>query len=195
MGTINRMTIDYVAYEDRVRIGGLREDGSRVAIWLTRRLLERLLPVLLAWLQEEGCDLPGGGARAPTAPSAAGDRAPGGPGSAAPGPLPRSEPLHEFAQQMARSKLPPVPPVEIGANDRSWLAHAIDVERSPSRLHLRFRCADAEIATASFTAQPLRQWLNILHDAYRKADWPMTVWPDWMLGAALPAQQQATRCH
>ena len=44
---LTRITTRYVAAEDRVRLAGERAGGSPVAIWLTRRLLQLLIPKLL----------------------------------------------------------------------------------------------------------------------------------------------------
>jgi hypothetical protein len=169
MHQLKRITIDYLAAEDRLRLSGEGDDGGRLAIWLTRRLLDRLVPVLLDWMQREGCDLPMARAGDAVATNA---------------PAPRAEPLHSFAQQAARASLSPVVPVQVTATDQAWLAQAVDVGRATGVLRLTFRGADVQQAVLTLRPQPLRQWLNILHDAYRKADWPATVWPDWVRDAA-----------
>ena len=37
------------------------------------------------------------------------------------------------------------------------------------------------------TATALRQWLGIIYAQYRKAEWPTSVWPQWMEEASRPA--------
>lgn len=56
MVSLQRITTEYVDVEDRIRLVGEVEDGSHVVIWLTRRLLERLLPVLLERLGSDSAE-------------------------------------------------------------------------------------------------------------------------------------------
>ena len=43
------------------------------------------------------------------------------------------------------------------------------------------------VAAMVLQAQPLRQWLSILFDAWQQAEWPLEVWPDW-LRESVPAK-------
>lgn len=54
MKRLERVTTEYSATEDRVRLSGAVPGGATIVIWLTRRLLEKLLPVLLDTLHREG---------------------------------------------------------------------------------------------------------------------------------------------
>ena len=42
-------------------------------------------------------------------------------------------------------------------------------------------------AKLKLAAQPLRQWLGIVFDAWQQAEWPLEVWPDW-LRESVPAK-------
>jgi hypothetical protein len=179
MTTLNRVTVEYLAHEDRVRISGERAEAPPLAVWLTRRLLDRLVPELLRWVEGEGSDLPAPGQ---------GGTTPGGP-EAGPGNLPRAEVLHSFAQHAARAKLAPQAPVSVGADAEAWLAQSVNIAREGRSIRLTFRSAGGQSATLTLATQPLRQWLNILHDTYCRADWPLQVWPDWVREAG--AQPQA----
>ena len=173
MCKLKKVTIDYVPVEDRVRLSGECEQGGQLAIWLTRRLLDRLLPVLLDWIEQHAADVPGTATRAET----------GAPNRR----LPRAEPLQGFAQHAARQHLVPQAPVRPGADDASWLAAAVDVKRGRQGVRLALRGARREQrADLQLQVKVLRNWLNILHDSYRKADWPLDVWPDWVREAATP---------
>lgn len=176
MCTLKKLTIDYVAVEDRVRLSGACEQGGQLGIWLTRRLLDRLVPVLLDWVERQATDVPGRASPALTDRQGTLDRQ-----------LPRAEPLHGFAQQAARQRLKPQAPVRPRADDARWLAVAVDIQRGRQGVRLVVRgAADSERAEFPLAVTPLRSWLNILHDAYRKADWPLDVWPDWVRDAATP---------
>ena len=47
MMLLNRLTLDYSADEDRIKLTGLTEEGALVVAWLSLRLLERIVPHLL----------------------------------------------------------------------------------------------------------------------------------------------------
>ena len=47
MMVLNRLTLDYSADEDRIKLTGLTEEGALVVAWLSLRLLERIVPHLL----------------------------------------------------------------------------------------------------------------------------------------------------
>jgi len=55
---LQRMSTEYIVGEDRIRLSGEVENAASVVIWLTRRLLERLLPAVLNWLEGQGVDTP-----------------------------------------------------------------------------------------------------------------------------------------
>lgn len=154
---LQRLTTEYIDREDRIRLAGEVEDGAPVVVWLTRRLLERLLPVLLGWLEERSATLP------------------------------RAEALLGFAQQAAAAELTPQAPVRADAGSAQWLALAVDVVQSEKAVGLTFRGADERSATLTLTGKPLRQWLGIVHDAYLKAGWGLEAWPEWLRESRLPA--------
>lgn len=84
MPSLQRFTTQYVDSEDRVRLTGALSEGVVLSLWLTRRLLDRLIPHLTLWLERQHANLP------------------------------RPELVLEFAQQEALSQLVPQPPVEAG---------------------------------------------------------------------------------
>lgn len=83
MMELSRLTTEYIDYEDRLRLAGSDAQEGGCALWLTRRLLDRLLPHVFAWL--EGYH----------------------------GKLPRADLLTEFAQQRAVGALTETAPVSI----------------------------------------------------------------------------------
>lgn len=158
MQALQRITTEYVDTEDRVRLSGACEDGTVVQLWMTRRLTDRLVPLLLNWLGQEA----GEGARA--------------------------EIMQEFAQQAARAALEPQPSVR-AQDDSSILVQAVDVTTGDSALGLAFKSSPQGDASYRIGFEPLalRQWLGILHDQYRKAEWPLDGWPAWITPAEQPA--------
>lgn len=51
LSELTRVTVHYVPEEDRVRMSGHTTDNQVVALWLTQRLLSRLLVRLFPLLQ------------------------------------------------------------------------------------------------------------------------------------------------
>ena len=161
---LERVTTRYSVAQDRICLAGQLPGGSPVVLWLTQRLLRRLLPPLLAWLQEQG-----------------------GAAHAVMGPALYADALQGFAQQAARAQLQPQAPVQVPEGSRSCLVEGVDMGRSPEMVRLVFRDAQGAVAAMVRQAQPLRQWLGILFDAWQQGEWPLEVWPDW-LRESVPAR-------
>ncbi len=51
---LQRVIIQYDPNEDRIRLTGEDESGAPLILWLTRRLLNRLIPVLLQCVEQSG---------------------------------------------------------------------------------------------------------------------------------------------
>lgn len=48
---LQRITTQYVATEDRLRLSGETAEGGTVVLWLTQRLMNLLAPQLTSWLE------------------------------------------------------------------------------------------------------------------------------------------------
>lgn len=155
---LQKITTEYSEAEDRIRLSGEGANAAAVVVWLTQRLLQRLLPLLWQWLQEQGGDMPGG------------------------------DVLQEFAQEAARAGLEPQAPVRPAKDSAVWLAQLVNVERAPDTLRLTFKSAGGQQAVLALQAKPLRQWLNILHDLHANAGWSLDAWPQWVRDAAPRSQ-------
>ena len=53
MATLQRITTEYIDQEDRIRLTGELAHGATVVLWITQRLLNRLIPHLTAWLSRQ----------------------------------------------------------------------------------------------------------------------------------------------
>ena len=163
--SLQRITTEYIDLEDRIRLSGETKNAAPVVVWLTQRVVQRLLPALLQWLERQNADTS------------------------------RAEILHSFAQQAAEAELTPQTPVRAGAGSTAWLVLSVDIAQSDQAVSLTFRGADGQDASLALAAKPLRQWLAIVHDAYLKAEWSLDVWPEWVRESTLPARQQAVVLH
>ena len=54
---LQRLTTEYVDAEDRMRLTGEIRPGETLVLWLSQRLLMRLLPHLFLWLEKLGVGL------------------------------------------------------------------------------------------------------------------------------------------
>jgi len=162
---LERITTRYVIEEDRLQINGSTTTGEVQCVWLTQRMLGRLLPVLLQWLQGEGGDAL------------------------------RAELVQGFALQAARAEIEPQAPVPLERADAPWLAQSVDVARTRRAVRVLLRGAQGQQATLTLDPKLLRQWLAIVHGAYRKAQWPMDVWPAWVSESIMPVAPQARPLH
>lgn len=167
MRVLHRLTTDYVEEEDRIRVSGASANGDTVVLWLTQRLLNRLVPHLTAWLAAQVTP----GAAAPAVQAAHRDIVQG------------------FAQQAARAQLTPQPPVLAAAPAASWRVTSVDLSHSAQAVLLTLK-GEGEAAQLKLPAQALRQWLGILYAQYQRGEWPTAVWPAWMSAATAPPQNQ-----
>lgn len=171
-----RVTTRYSAAQDRVALAGALPDGSPVLLWLTQRLLRRMLPPLSAWLE---------GLNAPQAHTGA--------GASAVQAL-YVQALQGFAQEAAQAQLTPQTPVQLAQDAPACLVQTVDVSATPQALRLVFGDAQGAVAAMDLQAQPLRQWLGILYQAWCQADWPTDPWPAWLQPSA-PARLAPAVVH
>ena len=156
MTELKRLTTRYLDVEDRIQVAGELAGGATVVLWLTQRLMQRLLPVLLQSLEKNGVDAS------------------------------YAAMLQGFAQQAARAGQAAAPPVSAGQGRQSWLVVTVNISQTEEIVRLAFKGLEDQQALLVLALQPLRQWLGIVHDAYGKAGWSMAVWPDWVLDTAVP---------
>jgi hypothetical protein len=148
---LTRITTEFQEREDRILLTGDTDADDVVCLWLTRRMLVRLLPKLFDWLQRE------------VPQSLAADA------------------IQGFRQHSATAALEAQEPVRADPNARQWLVTSVDVSLQGRQVHLVFRGDEPhEAVSLGLRALPMRQWLGVLHTQFRRADWPAGIWPDWM---------------
>ena len=156
---LERITTEYIDSEDRLRLSGEMGNDVPVVIWLTQRLLQRLVPMLLRWLENQNADLP------------------------------HAEILQGFAQQAAKAELAPLAPVLACPDSAAWLVLSVDIVQSEQAVSLTFYGADGQDAVSlMLAATPLRQWLSIVYELYLKAEWPIEIWPGWLRESTSPVE-------
>ncbi|KFE57147.1 hypothetical protein [Pseudomonas syringae] len=154
---LKRITTEMHDLEDRMQLTGELTSGEPVVLWMTQRLVKRLVPHLLTWLQ-------------PAAPT----------GKSAVVADYHTAAVQSFAQQAALAQLPEQSAVQATPQHSAWLIETIDVTRTEEIIALTFKSGEQQ-ATLLMAPQPLRQWLAILHDQCVKGEWALEIWPEWIL--------------
>ena len=166
---VHRFTTRYVAAEDRLRLSVELKQGEVRVLWLTRRLLNRLVPRLLERLD-------GPGAAAPPAGTAAPEKA---------------RVVQQFTQAAAVGairKQPAVAPSEATPQRQmAYVVTEVDIRSGPRALVLDLKGAADMVQPLPFTEEALRQWLGVVKSQYEAGGWREALWPDWM-EAPEPAQ-------
>ena len=159
MPTLQRLTTEYIEKEDRIRISGEGGNGELHTFWLTQRLLCRLIHVLVSAIEAT----PALSEKKNTADD-------------------RTNALfNEMAQQAAQQQIPDQPPVVDTELDRSWLVIEVDVTKADQHVKLGFKNNNDELAELLLDQKQLRQWLSIVFKQWQQAEWPTSIWPDWIL--------------
>jgi hypothetical protein len=158
MPTATRFTTRYEMTEDRIKLLlELPEDEVQV-LWLTRRLLNRMVPALVDHLGKTG----GAGVSVDTAPLGART-------------APARVAVQKFSQEAAVSAIERQPAVGSGdqkpVNNLSYVVTSIDVRISTKSMVLQ---------SLPFGEDALRQWLSILCAQYKAGDWREGFWPSWI---------------
>lgn len=187
---LQRITSIYSDVEDRFQITGEVSDESTRCLWLTQRLLLRLVPHILEWLNEIA-------------------RAEGK------GDLGQAELMQDFAQQAAKARLEPQAAVPVptmpdpnaaiettpgaataGQQEAIWLVKEVDISKSTNGiLTLTFKHESANGVQLAMAPIELRQWLIILHSQWLQAGWPAAIWPEWVDTSPKASDQAVKELH
>lgn len=174
MSALQRLTTEYIEFEDRMRISGEGVHGELLAFWLTQRLLTRIIRFLVTAIEQSSTQ-----ATAKSAPDAR-----------------TSALVNELAQEAAAQSLIQQPPVVASNSEKIWLVNEVDINKSDQYFTLRFKNMDAAPADVIFDHQQLRQWLVIVFNLWQKAEWPLHIWPEWITGTAKnPASKTKSAMH
>ena len=173
MSSLKRITTEYIELEDRVRLAGLTGDDQTVSIWLTMRLLKRLINHCLNLLDTNTPELK-------TAPTQSEQS---------------RENMKNFLQQSAEQQIVEEKEVKVTDNSPNYLVVEIDVKNSNNGIVLIFKGKFRPDYAVHLNNQQLRQWLGMLHMIWQKAEWPNLVWPDWMSSSSAETVPRLTSIH
>lgn len=165
MYVLNKFTTQSDLTEDRIRLSGTIDNDQTLQLWLTQRLVNRLVSHLCQILEK-----------------------PVSLNSKTPPPIrgysQRTRLEQSFAQQQARVTLPKQPPVVPSADSPQWRVDHVDIQHAKSGVRLIFKGAtETQQVMVSLPTSALRQWLGILYGQCLRAEWPLQAWPSWMADA------------
>jgi len=158
MSAVNRFTTLFDPAEDRIKLLLELKTGEVQVLWLTRRLLNRLLPPLLGGLEA-----------APAVQTV---------------PKPQAQAVQRFNQAaavggMQRQKAV-TPTREAPQKQIAMLVTSVDIRAGQSNRILDLKGGKDILQSLPFSEEALRQWLDVVHSQYRNAGWSEPFWPSWM---------------
>ena len=173
MQKLKRITSEYVQVEDRIRITALTEDDKTMILWFTLRLMRQLVTHCLNLLEKHCPDT----ARATVTDEKS-----------------RSS-MQGLVQQSAEQELQQEEAVKAINSSPSYLVQEVDVNFGNEGVFLIFKEEGAGHSELYLNNQQLRQWLGIMFTLWQKAQWPVSLWPDWMTGSNNEGPISGTLVH
>lgn len=174
MLTLQRITSEYIATEDRFRLSGITDKGGEVSYWVTQRLLLRLLNFLLDWLETHREELERQAATDMLGPVVT--RASKRSGQAGAEDSPEEAGSGEESEKEAEAGETP----EEGKAASAELLFEADIRIAATRITVVFKPRKSEHAQLSLQLDEAWQWVAILHTLWKRAEWNLSAWPDWV---------------
>jgi len=150
---IQTFTGRYDPLEDRLRLDAVDAAGGKQVIFLTRRLVDRVIPVLVSHLE--------------------GKTPEGVPADLAQG-------MSQSRARQARQTGDTSPTVVAESETPTWLCRTIHVQKARQGLNVIFTDDVSVSAVMPMVEANLRAVLDIFLELYTKAGWPTEPFPEWM---------------
>lgn len=150
---IQTFTGRYDPVEDRLRLDAVDAAGGKQAIFLTRRLADRVIPVLVSHLE--------------------GKTPEGVPEDLAQG-------MSQSRARQARQTGEATPAVAADPEAPSWLCRTMNFQKADQGLNVILTDDTRIDAVMPMVEANLRAVLDIFLDLYIKANWPTEHFPEWM---------------
>ena len=151
--SIQTFTARYDASEDRICLNAVDASGAKQAIYLTRRLMDQIIPVVVKHLEEKTPK----GVPADVVQSMTQERV-----------------------RQARKAEAPAQPVQADREAPRWLCTTIQMQKQPAGLVVTLSGDAAYRAQIPLADTHLRTVLDIFCNSYAKAGWERRVFPDWL---------------
>lgn len=150
-----KITQLYDPVQDRLRFNLESNNGLSITIWMTQRLLNTVVLQLTKLIDVSLTEKVGG---ATTNASQA------------------------FQQSIAQSSLKKQPPVQAVDIIEMGLITAINIARKKEKntYEIIFSWDATGKARMVMDEFQLRQWLAVIYSAVKRAEWPLSSWPEWI---------------
>jgi len=133
------------------------ETGEVLRFWLTQRLCRELIKGVVGYFNASSLT-----------------RTSSDPGHAAA--------VQSYFHQDARGSRKPAKPVANPPGLTSLVAK-LQLRTSSKGMVITLPLSDGRESALAFNHVEARQWLDILYQQYRVAEWPLDLWPDWIKGS------------
>ena len=155
---IKRFTGRYIPVEDRLRLDAVDADGNKESLFMTRRLVDRIIPIMVEHLEGQ-----------------------------TPEGMP-SDLVQEMQQDKARqgrAEDGAEAPVEVAPAIVPWLCRTVHLTKTGSSLVVVFTDDTHIEAHMPMSAENLRVVLDTFKTLYTSAGWGLQAFPDWMQTPAI----------
>lgn len=173
MRKLLRITTKYIEIEDRVRMDGISNEGEAISLWFTQRLLIRLAQKGIVFLEKQPLEL----TKIPVTDEQS-----------------RSD-FQSVLQQSAKTETEKESAVLVNKDSQSLLVREIDLQISNDGIVLVFRETQENQAMLVLSLKHVRQWLSILCKLWQQADWPMGIWPNWVVTPEIGSKSEDKPLH
>ena len=154
-------TVRYNSVEDRMILHVVNREGIKQGIYITRRLMDQLVPVFAKHLEE---------------------KTPQG----VPADLVQSMTQEQVRQQ--RQEEPPSKTVAVDAQVPHWLCKTIHINKQPAGLAVTLTDDAHFTVQLPLVEADLRTVLDIFRNSYVQASWGLDVFPEWSSPQHTPIQ-------
>lgn len=169
MSDLQHITTEYIDSEDRLRLSGELASGQTIVLWLTQRILNRLVTPLHQWLKRKNLVDGRGNLQ-----------------------------IQDFTQRAVWGQPVPETPVNASLAQENWRVEQIDIALGDNAVRLTFKGQQVEQhATLILSVQALYQWLVIVYGQFGRGGWSTGIWPEeWpILNAMKPSIQNPPVIH
>ncbi|HEV8034166.1 hypothetical protein [Yoonia sp.] len=153
---VQMFTARYDLIEDRICLNAVDATGAKQVIYLTRRLMDQLIPVFIKHLEE---------------------KTPKGV------PTDVVQSMTQERVRQVRKAETPARPVNTDLETPRWLCTTMQMRKQPAGLLMMLTGDAACNAQIPLTDQQLRAVLDIFRNAYAKAGWDLYLFPEWLAPA------------
>lgn len=149
---VQSFTARFDPIEDRICLNVVDAAGQKQAVYLTRRLMDQIIPVVVKHLEEK-----------------------------TPKGIPADvvQSMTQERVRQVRMAEAPAEPVQADIETPRWLCTTVRMRKAPKGLAMTLSAEATAPVQIGFDERHLRTALDIFRNSYAKAGWDLRVFPDW----------------